>query len=181
MPKPIINTGQNKLSEGFISPKDLSINESSLKDRNTFKSSELMFREKRPQTYIDIMKSLDIEGLNITKEQMKELVEGIQNAIPEIVFDDEFIGVIGKCYHGEDFDVHTLSRNIVFGIDERTFLPGFGRLILKHFHSDEPLPSGLEKGRSLANNPNYFCVEVYTDKLIAVSENGDVSIVRDSN
>ncbi len=157
MPKPIINTNGQQLDINFTGEKQLSMLESSLEERNSFKSLELAFREKRPQSYLELMK----------------------NAVPDIVLDDTFYGVLGKCYLGDGYDVHTLSKKMVFGMDEVTHELGFGRMILKHFLIGENLPDGLEKGRSLAVNPSYAFVEVYSDKLIAVHNSGNVSIIKD--
>lgn len=170
MPKPIINNNQ-KIQQTFSA--DISFQE-----RNTFKSSELAFREKRPQNYINLMKNLDVEGSRISENKLKELIEQLQNAVPEVAFDETFIGVLGKCHLGADYDVHTLSKKLIFGIDEATHQFGYGRMILKHFKRGESLPDSLEKGRSLASNPSYAFVEIYTDKLIAIQEDGTTAIIK---
>ena len=36
----------------------------------------------------------------------------------------------------------------------------------------------MERGRSLALHPGYAFIEIYVDKLIAVADNGDTSIVK---
>ena len=179
MPKPIIDNNflQNKTNSTDI--KQLSLSQKKLEERSSFKSPELAFREKRPQNYIELIKNLDIEGYTISEEKMKEIVETVQNAIPNLFYDETFLGVLGKCYLGEGYDVHTLSINTILGIDEKTNMIGYGRMILKHYTVHESLPPELEKGRSLAINPNYAFVEIYSDKLIAISENGTASIVKD--
>lgn len=178
MPKPILNNiyQQSSTSTEF---EDFSFSKNILEERNTFKSPELAFREKRPQNYIEQIKNLDIEGYAISEEKIKEIVETVQNSIPNLFYDETFLGVLGRCYLGADYDVHTLSLNNVLGIDERTNTVGYGRMILKHYKVDEALPPELEKGRSLAINSNYAFVEIYSDKLIAISENGTASIVKD--
>lgn len=125
------------------------------------------------------MKNLDIEGEKISEDKLNNIIEQMKNAVPDIVLDDTFYGVLGKCYLGDGYDVHTLSKKIIFGMDEVTHELGFGRMILKHFLIGEKLPDGLEKGRSLAVNPSYAFVEVYSDKLIAVHNSGNVSIIKD--
>lgn len=178
MPKPIINNIQQQ-DINTADMNQLSFPKTSLKERNTFKTPELAFREKRPQSYIEQIKNLDIEGYSISEEKIKEIVETVQNAIPDLFYDEAFLGVLGKCHLGEEYDVHTLSLNNVFGIDERTKTIGYGRMILKHYKRNESLPSELEKGRQLAINPNYAFVEIYSNKLIAISEDGTASIVKD--
>lgn len=171
MPKPIIN---NKINTQLNFSSDMK-----LQERNTFKSPELAFREKRPQSYINLIKNLDLEGSKISEKKLEEIVNQLKNAVPEIVLDEMFIGILGKCELGAEYDVHTISKEVIFGIDEVNHLPGFGRMILKHFKIGETLPDGLEKGRSLAVNPNYIFVEIYNDRIIAVQENGSVAIIKD--
>jgi len=109
---------------------------------------------------------------------MAEIVNTVKNEVPDIVQEDTFIGVLGKCYLDNLHDVHTLSLDIIFGVDEVSGQPGYGRMILKHYKIGESLPEELEKGRSLAVNPNYLFVEIYKTKIIAVKQNGSVSIVK---
>lgn len=170
MPKPIINTN-NK--QQFLS-EDLS-----LKEHAVFKSPELVFRKKRSQEYINIIKNIDIDYAKVSQDKINECVKKLQESAPEAIFDESFIGVLGKCELGAEYDVHTISKNFVFGIDEVTHQFGFGRMILQHFKIGESLPSELEKGRSLAANPSYLFVEVYNDKLIAVQTDGTVAIIKD--
>lgn len=179
MPKPIINTNGKQLDLNFTGEKQLSMLNSALEERNTFKSSELALRKKRPQAYMDLIKNLDIEGEKISEERLNDIIEQMKCSVPDIVLDDSFYGVLGKCHLERDYDVHTLSKKVIFGIDEKTHQLGYGRMILKHFHSTENLPDGLEKGRSLAANSNYAFVEVYSDKLIAIQNDGTVSIIKD--
>lgn len=171
MPKPIINNNQKikqKLSPDFI-----------LQERNTFKSTELAFREKRPQNYINLITNLDIEYSTVSDDKLNEIINQLKNTVPYVVSDDTFLGILGKCELGPDYDVHTLSKNVIFGIDEATHQVGFGRMILQHFKIGENLPAELEKGRSLAVNPSYAFVEVYNDKLIAIQNDGTVAIIKD--
>lgn len=170
MPKPILNTENLQQQNNF--------EDFTLQNRNTFESSELTLRKKRPQKYLGIIKDLDSGGETISKERMAEIVNTIKNEVPEIIQEDTFLGVLGKCYLDDVHDVHTLSLDIIFGVDEVTHQPGYGRMILKHYKIGEHLPEELEKGRSLAVNPNYLFVEVYKTKIIAVKQNGTVSIVK---
>lgn len=168
MPKPILNTDKNDLT---FKTEDV------LEERVKYKSPELAFRKQRPEEYVNILQDLDIGGQTMSPDKIKEIVEKVKEACPEIVLGDSFIGVLGKCKLGGSYDVHTLSMNEIFGIDELTHLPGYGRLILKHYLRNEALPEGLEKARALARNQQYAFVEVYTDKLIAVSFNGKTAII----
>lgn len=170
MPKPIIN---NQFDQKLkLDNSDI------LEQRVKVKSPELAFRKQRPASYVNILKNLDIQGKQMTPEKIKEIVESVQNSCPEIVLEDSFLGVLGKCFLGGSYDVHTLSINEIFGLDEVTKLPGYGRMILKHYTTNESLPPELEKGRSLARNPAYAFVEIYTTKLIAVNPNGSTAIIQ---
>ena len=169
MPKPILNFN-NKNNE-MLNTNDI------LKEKTTFKSPELAFRKQRPKSYVDLLKNLDVGGQTMSKDKIKEIVESIKNSCPEIILEDTFLGVLGKCHLGEPYDVHTLSIDEFFGIDEATLLPGFGRLILKHYKKSEPLPNELERARSLARNPNYAFVEVYKSKIIAINPDGTTAII----
>ena len=168
MPKPIINNEQSDLKFDT---------KSILEERSKCKSPELAFRKQRPEEYVNLLKDLDIEGQTMSSNKIREIVDGIKNACPEIVLGDTFIGIFGKCRLGCVYDVHTLSINKGFGLTEVTHLPGYGRLILKHYLRNETLPEGLEKARALACNKQYVFVEVYTDKLIAVGHNGKTAII----
>lgn len=169
MPKPIINS--KELENSFSKSDDI------LKEKNTYKSPELAFRKQRPENYVNILKDLDIEGKTMSNEKIKEIVESIKAECPELILEDTFLGVLGKCELGGSYDVHTLSLNEVFGVDEVTRLPGFGRLILKHYLRNESLPMELEKARNLARNPQYAFVEVYKTKVIAIGYDGNAAIL----
>lgn len=169
MPKPILNN--NFDNNEILKSKEM------LDEKMTFKSPELAFRKQRPANYVEILKDLDVYGQVIPPEKMKELVEAVKDACPEIILEDTFLGVLGKCYLGGSYDVHTLSINEVFGFDEVTNLPGYGRLILKHYKKNEPLPAELEKGRNLAKNPSYAFVEIYKTKVIAINNDGSTAII----
>lgn len=167
MPKPIINNKNNEI----LNTNDI------LENKMTFKSPELAFRKQRPKSYVEILKNLDVGGQTMSKDKIKEIVESIKNACPELILEDTFLGVLGKCYLGEPYDVHTLSIDEFFGIDEATLLPGYGRLILKHYKKSEPLPSELDCARSLARNSNYAFIEVYKTKIIAINQDGTTAII----
>lgn len=171
MPKPIINNEQKTIQK--FSP------ELTYTQKCQFKTSELALRNKRPQKYLDLLTKLDSEDINISEDLCEKLVKELQNIAPDVSMDESFLGVLGKCHLGANYDVHTLSKQMIFGIDEVTHNFGYGRMILKHFQYGESLPSELEKARSLAGNPSYLFVEVYTDKLIAIQPDGAVAIIRE--
>ncbi|MCM1009701.1 MAG: hypothetical protein NC390_02325 [Fusobacterium sp.] len=167
MPKPIIN---NKSHTSF--------EKLSFIEMDTFKNPELAFRQKRPQSYLILMKNLDVDGAQISEDKLNEIINELHNTVPQISLDETFLGVLGKCYLGTGYDVHTLSKSIIFGLDESTHLLGYGRMILKHFKIGESLPVELERARNLASNPNYQFIEVYSNKIIAVLADGNVAIIK---
>lgn len=152
MPKPLI---ESKLVERSI----IQTNHSDVK------SSDFIFRKKRSEKYINIIKSLDIASHNISQANIEEIINEIKRELPEVIIGDLPIGIVAKCYLGEAYEVHTLSF--------------IGQEIITHYKSNEFLPQELEKARTLANNPHYAFVEVYKDKIIAVKEDGSTSIVKE--
>lgn len=168
MPKPIINNFKNSLQ---LEATDI------FNDNIKCKNPELTFRKQRPKEYLDILKDLDLYGENIPPDKIKDIVENIKKACPEVILEDSFVGILSKCMLGAYYDVHTISINKIFGIDEVTHLPGYGRLILKHYKKNEQLPKELEKARTLASNSKYAFVEVYNTKIIAVDYSGATAII----
>lgn len=151
MPKPILDT-QNIQTQ--------SLDNITFDAQNGFESSELAYRRKRSKAYIDVVKTFDIEGHQISQSKVNEIINSIKNELTEVSLP---IGIVAKCYLGEPYEVHTLSL--------------VGKMIITHYKRKEGLPAELEKARNLACNPNYAFIEVYKDKIVAVSENGSVSIV----
>ena len=49
--------------------------------------------------------------------------------------------------------------------------------IIQHYKKGATLPKGMEAARSLARQPHYSFIEVYTDKLITVTQSGQTAII----
>lgn len=124
---------------------------------------EARLRSKRSKAYIESLQKLDAGGHTNNREALDSLLAAIQRELPEISIDHLPVGIVAKCYLGVPHEVHTLDRQ---------------GMIIRHYKSFEALPPLLERARSLAMHPNYAFIEVYPDKLIAVSQNGDTSMVK---
>lgn len=125
--------------------------------------TEARLRMKRSTAYVEAMQRLDAGGHTHNRAAIDALVSAITEAFPDVSIDQQPIGIVSKCYLGMPYEVHTLDRT--------------GNII-EHYKSFESLPPLLERGRALARHAHYAFVEVYTDKVIAVTSNGDTSIVK---
>lgn len=127
------------------------------------KAIEDRLRQRRSKAYIEAMTKLDAGGHVHNRAALDALVAAIQTELPEITIEHLPIGIVAKCYLGAPHEVHTLDR-----VGE----------IIRHYKTTESLPPLMERGRSLALHPGYAFIEIYSDKLIAVADNGDTSIVK---
>jgi hypothetical protein len=109
------------------------------------------------------MKKLDAGGHATTREALSALLSAIRSELPELTIEHLPVGIVAKCYLGSPHEVHTLDRD---------------GSIIRHYKTFESLPPLMERGRSLALHPDYAFIEIYVDKLIAVADNGDTSIVK---
>ena len=121
-------------------------------------------RLKRSKTFVEAMTRLDVSGVVANKVEVQELIDKIANEFPKLAEIQLPLGIVSRCYLGEPYEVHTLSRNLE---------------IVEHFKRGEPLPDGLEKARRLALHPAYAYIEVYTNMMCAVTESGDVSMIKE--
>ncbi len=121
-------------------------------------------RMKRSSAYIEAIRKLDAGGHTHDRQAVEAVLAAIREELPEITIDQLPVGIVAKCFLGEPYEVHTLDRLLT---------------IVHHYKRLESLPALLGRGKVLAASGKYAFVEVYTDKVIAVSEGGDVSIVRD--
>jgi hypothetical protein len=123
---------------------------------------EARLREKRSPSYVEAMKRLDAGAHAHDAEAAESFINAIRQELPELSIDQLPIGIVSRCYLGDPYEVHTLGRD---------------GMIIQHYKRWEPLPGPLEGARGLSLHPGYAFVEVYPDKLIAVSENGSTSLV----
>ncbi|REG52073.1 hypothetical protein B0G80_8588 [Paraburkholderia sp. BL6669N2] len=120
-------------------------------------------RVKRSTAYLEAIGRLDAGGHTHNRQAVDALVAAITDEFPDITIDQQPLGIVSKCYLGAPYEVHTLDR---------------AGNIIQHYKSFESLPPLLAKGRALAMHGRYAFVEVYLDKVIAVTSSGDTSIVK---
>ena len=123
---------------------------------------EARLRQPRSTAYREAVACLDSGGHTHDPLQLEQLLATLAQEFPEFVIEQYPLGIVAKCYLGAPFEVHTLDR---------------ANSIIQHYKRHESLPGGLESARSLALHPAYLCVEVYSDKLIAVSKSGAVAVI----
>lgn len=157
MPKPILKTQQkqnNELKTGVKTFMTQKVDSMTMDKR---------LRQKRSNEYIESIKQLDIGGQNLNKEHFNKFIEAIENEFPDVPFEAKLVGIISKCYLGHPYEVHSLD------------LAGN---IITHYKLHESMPALMERGRALAIHEVYEFIEVYTDSLRAVKEDGTVSVVK---
>lgn len=119
-------------------------------------------RAKRSSTYLAAMTQLDAGGHVHDTATTTALIDAIRKELPDVQVEALPIGIVAKCYLGAPYEVHTLNCT--------------GNII-QHYKAGASLPHDMERARSLACNANYLFIEVYADKLIAVSESGQTAII----
>ncbi len=142
----------------------LRVEASSLGTRARLGGIELQarLRQKRSSAYVEAMARLDAGGHVHNVATTQALIDAIRAELPDIQIDALPQGIISKCYLGVPYEVHTLNC---------------AGNIIQHYKGGEPLSQGMERARSLARSGHYAFIEVYTDKLIAVSESGQTAII----
>jgi hypothetical protein len=120
-------------------------------------------RHKRSQAYVDAMKKLDAGGHIANRQTIDDLLNALRNELPDINIEHFPTGIVARCYLGHPYEVHTLDRT---------------RDIVEHYQKRQPMPDLLERARVIAQHPGYAFIEVYSDKLIAVTESGETSVIK---
>lgn len=120
-------------------------------------------RQKRSTHYLDALRRLDAGGHICNRHDVAALLDAIHAELPEIAIEHLPSGIVAKCWLGTPYEVHTLERD---------------GDIIRHYKRFESLPALLERARSLALHPGYAFIEVYADKLIAVADSGETSVVK---
>ena len=112
---------------------------------------------------------LEVDHLHADAEaqkQKEELLSTIKEEfadVSSIFVASNLIGVLGKCYLGDTYDVHTLDIS--------------GIMIIEHYKSNQKLPNGFESARSLCQHPQYEFIEVYEKFMIAVMSDGSTAVI----
>ncbi|MED1951749.1 hypothetical protein [Brevibacillus centrosporus] len=125
---------------------------------------EKRLRQIRSVTYTGAMTKLDAHGAVCDHRTIRNLIDAIENELPELHPHQWPIGIIAKCYLGAPYEVHTLDVKLE---------------IVEHFKKGEALPKGMERARSLAIHPGYEFIEVYPNSICAIAKNGSVSVIRE--
>ena len=157
MPRPILGVNQkaetnHKLS---LTPKT----EAEVTD--PLKIDRLL-RKPRSKQYLEAVSKLDAGGHTHNHDKVKEIIEALRHEFPEIELEGLFIGIVSKCYLGDDYEVHRLDMT---------------GSIIDHYRRGQPLPDGLEKARAIAIHGGYEFIEVYTNCCRAVGRDGSVSVI----
>lgn len=124
---------------------------------------EKRLKQKRSNDYLESMIKLDALGAVCDTSKVQDLIQFINREFGDLQPHQFMIGIVAKCYLGLPYEVHTLDLR---------------HEILTHYKKGEPLPSGMEKARTLALHPSYAYIEVYSDSICAVSATGYVSFTR---
>lgn len=125
----------------------------------------LLLRKQRSAQYLAAVASLDAGTHLHDPVAYQAFQQAIQEEFSGIAIDDfPLLGIVARCNLGRPFEVHTLD------------LKG---QIVRHYKSIELLPPQLERARSLALHSAYAFVEVYTDRLVAVSSAGDTAVIQE--
>jgi hypothetical protein len=148
VPKPLINrTGNQNLLAGPVV-------------RNASRAVGRLHTGRRSESYLRALRALDGSGA-LGAEDTEKFVDDIRRE-----FHDKYcslpMGIVGKCYLGEPFEVHTLT------------LDG---TIIDHYRRGQALPGVLERARTLAATESYLAVEVYTDRLICLLPDGSAVLL----
>lgn len=116
--------------------------------------------KKRSKKYLDCIAGLDAKTLTETKG-MDELMWAIQEEFGTAELASLPLGIVAKCFLGHPYEVHTLDLS--------------GSQIIKHYTTGETMEADFEKARNIARHNSYALVEVYTDKMILVRDDGTVT------
>lgn len=116
--------------------------------------------KKRSKKYLDLIAGLDTNTLTHTKG-IDELIKAIQEEFGTAEIANLPLGIVSKCFLGHPYEVHTLDLS--------------GSQIIKHYKISETMDPQFEKARSVAKHNAYAIVEIYSNKIIIIREDGTAS------
>lgn len=128
---------------------------------------EARLRQPRSAAYLSTLTQLDSGSHLCDPQAVQKLLAALREEFPDLPVENYPLGIVAQCYPGAPFEVHTFD----FGAEVHP------SNVVHHYKTFETLPAPLEAARSLALNPAYAFVEVYTDKLVPVATTRTVSIV----
>jgi hypothetical protein len=144
VPKPLITrTGNQNLLSGPVA-------------KSTTRGGRL-HTGRRSGNYLRALRALDGSG-SLGTVDTEKFVDDIRREFHDR-YTAEPLGIVGKCYLGEPFEVHTLT------------LDGS---IIDHYRRGQDLPGGMERARTLAGSGTYLAIEVYADRLMCLHPDGTV-------
>jgi len=122
-----------------------------------------LLRKPRSKQYMEAVSRLDAGGCAHNREKVKEIMDALREEFPEIDLIGIFLGIVSKCYLGDDYEVHRLDMT---------------GDIIDHYRRGESLPDGLEKARAIAIHGGYAFIEVYTNCCRAIGRDGSVAVIQ---
>jgi len=162
MPKPLLKPQTQTQTDSM-----LSLTQSRAAKQETDQVDKLkldrLLRKSRSKKYMNAITHLDAGGHTNNKQLTSEIIDAIRQEFPEVELAGVMLGIVSKCYLGENYEVHTLDLS--------------GNII-EHFRQGQQLNGGLEKARSIAIRGGYAFIEVYSDCCRAISANGSVSVIK---
>jgi hypothetical protein len=118
--------------------------------------------KKRSKKYLDLVAGLDAHTLTDT-QGMDALIKALQEELGTAALASLPLGIVAKCFLGHPYEVHTLDLS--------------GSQIIQHYKTSEPMAADFEKARAVARHNAYALVEVYTDKIILIREDGTATLL----
>lgn len=113
--------------------------------------------KKRSKAYVECILTMDVSA-SMDTIGMEGLLKKIQSEFGNASLHEMPLGIVSKCFLGHPFEVHTLDLS--------------GKQIIHHYKQGENLPDPFEKARALALHNAYVMVEVYTNKMVLIREDG---------
>jgi hypothetical protein len=162
MPKPMLRSTQQTQNNSVLSLTSDSVSKQEMSEETKMKIDRLL-RKPRSKRYMEMMRSLDVGGHVHNRKQTEDIINAIQTEFPEVEISGVLLGIVSKCYLGENYEVHSLD--VTGGI-------------IEHFRQGQQMPGGMEKARSVAIRGGYEFIEVYVDCCRAVSASGAVSVIK---
>jgi len=163
MPRPLLQKKTQTVEKNSLLSATAPLRQENRMDQTARLELERRLRKPRSEEYMKALRQLDAGGHIMDHSRAEALVNQIRKEFPEIQLDGLLIGIVAVCYLGRPYEVHSLD------------LAGD---IIQHYKKGETMPGGLERARTLAMCGGYEFIEVYTNCLRAVSEDGSVAVIR---
>lgn len=117
---------------------------------------------RRSKGLVNTLSKLDTQGCQLDQTKVEEIISELKAELSKGEM-DMLLGIVAKCYLGDDYEVHLLDTQFN---------------ILRHYKRNEKLPLEVEKVRSLAMHEDYAYVEIYSDRYYAVKHTGELSEIK---